>query len=204
MKILITGFEPFGEDTANPSYEAVKKLPPVIDTCEIETIELPVCFDSGSAKLLDLLDRNSYDAVICTGLAGSRTAITPEVIAVNLRHARIPDNAGSQPEWEKIVPAGEDGLFSTLPVRKMVEQLAEENLPAALSFSAGTYVCNEVMYRLLAYLKENKKNIPAGFIHVPYASETVPGGSELFFMPLGQITRGLELCIRALIDEMAQ
>lgn len=124
--------------------------------------------------------------------------MTPEVIAVNLMHARIPDNAGAQPVWEKIIPGGDDGLFSTLPVRRIVERLKVENLPAALSFSAGTFVCNEVMYTLLAYLRENQIKIPAGFIHVPYAAEYVTQGMDVFSMPLEQITKGLEVCIRGM------
>ena len=202
MKILITGFEAFGDDEVNPSMEAIKNLPSAIEGCVIETAVLPVCFGGGSEKLTGMLEKNSFDAVICTGLAGGRTAITPEVLAVNLMHARIPDNAGHQPEWEKILPDGEDGLFSTLPVRKMVERLKEEDLPAEISFSAGTFVCNEVMYRLLAFLRETSGEIPAGFIHVPYASEYIKKGKSVFSMPIDQITRGLELCIQVLIEEI--
>ena len=204
MRILITGFEAFGDNVVNPSWEAVKDLPRVIDACRIETAVLPVCFGSGSEKLLDMIGKNRFDAVICTGLAGGRTAITLEVLAINLMHARIPDNAGYQPEWEKIISDGEDGLFSTLPVRKMAERLKEENLPAEISFSAGTYVCNEVLYRLLAFLRKTSREIPAGFLHVPYASEYVEKEKDIFSMPLDQITRGLELCIRVLIDEIGR
>jgi len=130
-------------------------------------------------------------------VAGGRNAITPEVIAVNLRSAKIPDNSGRQPVWEKIVPDGPDGLFSSLPVRRMVDALTADDIPAALSFSAGTFVCNEVMYRVLLAQREHFPDMQAGFVHVPYAEE-FPHPEGKFAMPLEEIARGLGICVKCL------
>ena len=202
MEILVTGFEPFAGDKVNPSYEAVKALPSEIDGCLIRKAEIPVCFRTGSEMVLRLLQKNSYDAVICTGLAGGRCAVTLEVCAINLMHARIQDNAGYKPVWEKILPDGEDGIFSSLPVRAMDEELKKEGIPSSLSFSAGTFVCNEVMYSLLAFLRERGEDIPAGFIHVPYADEYERRDIDAFSMPVGQIVNALTACIRVLVREI--
>ncbi len=105
--------------------------------------------------------------MICTGLAGGRNGITPEMAAVNLKDARIPDNAGQKPVEEKIIREGPESLLSTLPVRKMKEELSGNGIPCDISYSAGTFVCNEVMYRLLFYMKESGREKKAGFIHVP-------------------------------------
>lgn len=197
-KILVTGFAPFGGDSFNPSFEAVKLLPEIIGTAEIIKAELPVLFDQAADQLISLIESHCPDAVLCTGLAGGRTAITPEVIAVNLRNARIPDNAGNQPVWEKIVSFGPDGLFSTLPVQKMTEAMTKEKIPAAMSFSAGTFVCNEVMYRLLAYQREHYPQMPAGFVHVPYADE-FPHPEGAFSLPIPVISQGLEICLGQIV-----
>ncbi len=196
MKILVTGFEPFGGDAVNPSFSAVSLLPEQIAGAVIIKQELPVAFGRAADLLIRSMMDQTPDAVICTGLAGGRSGITPELIAVNLRHARIPDNTGFQPEWEKISPEGEDGLFSTLPIREIVKALGVAGISADLSKTAGTYVCNEVMYRLLAYCKKEHPGMMAGFIHVPYAAEHLPEDKDVFSMPLQQIANALEICIR--------
>ncbi len=190
--ILVTGFEPFGGDSINPSFEAVKRLPDRIGSSDIIKAELPVVFGAAADRLLSLIDEYSPSAVLCTGLAGGRRAITPEVIAVNLRHAQIPDNSGKQPVWEMIEDSGPDGIFAALPVREMTAAMKEARIPAEMSFSAGTFVCNELMYRLLAAQREHFPEIPAGFVHVPFADEFPHG--EAFSMPLEDIVRGLNLC----------
>lgn len=196
-KLLITGFEPFGAERYNPSIEAVKLLSDEIDGTQIIKARLPVVFKTGAEILLQKVSEEAPDAVICVGLAGGRKAVTPELIAVNLKNASIPDNAGQQPVWEKIEPDGEDGLFSTLPVKVIQERLEGYGFPAEISYSAGTYVCNEVMYRLLSFQKERKQNIPAGFIHVPYASEFLPEDRKEFSLPLRKISEALTICINA-------
>lgn len=197
-KMLVTGFAPFDGDSFNPSMEAVKLLPEKIGGAEIIKAELPVLFDTAADQLLSLLENNKPDAVLCTGLAGGRKAITPEVIAVNLRNARIPDNAGNQPIWEKIDPYGPDGRFAVLPLQELTDSMKAADIPAELSFSAGTFVCNEVMYHLLAYQRTLFPEMLAGFMHVPYADE-FPHPEEAFSLPLETIVRGLELCILEIV-----
>ena len=210
-KILVAGFSPFCGDSFNPSFEAVKllpdrikenevikaELPVVFEGAEVIKAELPVVFEDAENLLQSLIEEHKPNAILCTGLAGGRNAITPEVIAVNLRSARIPDNSGRQPVWEKIVPDGPDGLFSSLPVRRMVDALTAEDIPAALSFSAGTFVCNEVMYQVLLAQREHFPEMQAGFVHVPYAEE-FPHPEGKFAMPLKKIVKGLGICVRCL------
>lgn len=192
--ILITGFDPFGGETVNPSYEAVKRLPDEMDGFRLVKLEVPTVFGKGPGKALAAAAELSPCAVLCTGQAGGRRAITPEVIAVNLRHARIADNEGSKPEWEKIDPAGPDGIFATLPVREMVDNMSREGIPASLSFTAGSFVCNELMYRML-----REEAAPyTGFIHVPYIPEqtaAMENGKQVFSMPPEQIVQVLQICI---------
>ena len=198
-KLLITGFEPFGDEKYNPSIEAVKRLPDEINGTQIIKMRLPVIFGTAGDLLLEKISAEAPDAVICVGLAGGRKAVTPEMVAVNLKNARIPDNAGQQPVWEKIEPEGEDGLFSTLPIIDFQETLEERGIPAEISYSAGTYVCNEVMYRLLSFQKKRKLQMSAGFIHVPYASEYISEGKEVYSMPLEKIVEALFVCIQTVI-----
>jgi len=170
-KCIITGFEPFGNEKINPSFEAVKLLPDVIGDIEIVKAELPVTFggartdkfsgerdgDFGSAnsgawaKLQALIEKENPDYVICTGQAGGRKGLTVERVAINIRDARIPDNAGYQPKDEPIVDGGDAGIFATLPVKAMVQASNDAGIEASVSNSAGTYVCNELMYQLLNY-----------------------------------------------------
>ena len=192
--ILVTGFAPFGGDTINPSFEAAKALKELPDLADkVEVIELPVVFGKAGEILLDKIRRVQPEAVVCVGLAGIRKAITPEVIAINLQNARIPDNEGGQPLWEKIVPEGADGIFTRLPVQKMVEAIAAAGIPASVSYTAGAYVCNDVFYRVL-----HDFDGPAGFIHVPNSVEL---GGE---MTIAQMTEGLGICIRTLIDNLKE
>ena len=190
-RILVTGFGPFGEEMGNPSLEAVMALPERAGGALILKEELPVLFGAGGDRLLALIEQLRPDAVLCTGLAAGRKALTPEVIAVNLKNARIPDNKGMQPLWEKIRDGGPDGIFARMDVRKAVLSLKQAGIPAELSFSAGTFVCNEVMYRLL------ETDLPGGFVHVPCAAE-LPHKKENFALPLKEIARGLEICVRGL------
>ena len=169
--MLVTGFEPFDGAEINPSFEAVKGLRDVPELRgRVEVLELPVVFGKAGDLLAAKIRELRPSAVICVGLAASRKWITPELVAVNFRSARIPDNEGNRPEWEKIDPDGPDGIFTRLPVREMLKRLEEAEIPAQLSQSAGAYVCNEVMYRVL-----RDYDGPAGFIHVPASREL--GGS---------------------------
>ena len=193
MTVLITGFEPFGDDMINPSSEAVRMLPDLIGEARIVRCRLPVVFGEAAEILKSEIETHRPQAVICVGLAGGRRAITPEVIAVNLKDARIPDNKGQQPRWVRIDPKGEDGLLSTLPVQAMVDRMQAKGIPAELSYSAGTFVCNEVFYQLMRSAKGS--GIEAGFVHVPYSVGMKEGQPA---MELEAIARGLRVCVETL------
>lgn len=198
MKILITGFDPFGGETVNPAYEAVKLLPDTIAGAEIIKLEVPTRFHRAGAVLEDAMQRHKPDAVICVGQAGGRAAITPEKVAINLMDGRIPDNAGYQPVDVPIWEDGETAYFTSLPVKAMVQRMRDAGIPAAVSYTAGTYVCNYLLYTLLYLIDKKYPNVRGGFIHVPYAMEQVinkPLGTPS--MDLRQIARGLETAVEA-------
>lgn len=163
MKILFTGFEPFDGGSSNPSYECLRGLPPMADGVEFVTMELPVSFRRAPERLLERMKAERPDAVICLGLAANREKLSLEKVGLNYAHARIPDNDGMQPRDLLLDPAGPAAYFSTLPVVPLAEMLNRESIPAEISLTAGAYVCNCLLYRLLAVAG----TMPAGFIHVP-------------------------------------
>ncbi|MCD8105895.1 MAG: pyroglutamyl-peptidase I [Lachnospiraceae bacterium] len=201
MKILVTGFEPFGDDTINPSWEAVSRLPRCfagINGSDIITRRLPVSFRRGENALLCALEELHPDLVICTGLAGGRKGITIERIGINLRDARIADNDGMQPLDEPICPGGPAAYFSTLPVKNLVQALNEHQIPTSISNTAGTYVCNDILYTLLHWQAEKIPDAWGGFVHLPYTSDqAVCHGDTASGMPLDDMTRALELILQA-------
>ena len=200
MKILITGFDPFGGETVNPAYEAVKLLPDTIAGAEIIKLEVPTQFHRAGVVLEDAMQRHKPDVVICVGQAGGRAAITPEKVAINLMDGRIPDNAGYQPVDVPIQEDGETAYFTSLPVKAMVQRMRDAGIPAAVSYTAGTYVCNYLLYTLLYLIDKKYPHVRGGFIHVPYAMEQVinkPLGTPS--MDLRQIARGLETAVEAVV-----
>ena len=200
MKILIAGFDPFGGETVNPAYEAVKLLPDTIAGAEIIKLEVPTQFHRAGAVLENAMREHKPDVVICVGQAGGRAAITPEKVAINLMDGRIPDNAGYQPVDEPIRADGETAYFTSLPVKAMVQRMRDAGIPAAVSYTAGTYVCNYLLYILLYLIDTKCPGVRGGFIHVPYAMEQVvnkPLGTPS--MDLRQIARGLETAVEAVV-----
>lgn len=193
-QLLITGFDPFGGEQINPSWEAVKALPDQIREYQITKLEIPTVFGAAAKKVLDAALKLSPDVILCVGQAGGRRAVTPEVVAINLREAGIPDNAGNQPVNVPVVQDGPTAYFSTVPVREMVQAVRSEELPAALSYSAGAFVCNDVLYRLLHHF--NGTSVRVGFIHVPYLPQQATNGQPS--MPLDQIAKALTIAISAL------
>lgn len=201
MKILITGFNPFGGETVNPAYEAVKLMPDTIAGAQLIKLEVPTEFRKAGEVLEAAMEQNHPDIVICIGQAGGRSAITPEKVAINLMDGRIPDNAGFQPIDETIHEDGETAYFTSLPVKAMVAKIRAAGIPAALSYTAGSYVCNYLMYELLYLIDKKYPGVRGGFIHVPYAMEQVvekPLGTAS--MELHQIARGLENAVQAIIE----
>lgn len=150
MKILVTGFDPFGGETVNPAYEAVKLLPDTIAGAQIIKLQVPTRFALSCTVLEAAVNEHRPDAVICVGQAGGRSAITPERVAINLADASIPDNAGDQPVDEPIRKDGAPAYFTSLPVKAMVQKMRAAGIPAALSYTAGSFVCNSLMYTLLS------------------------------------------------------
>lgn len=168
-KLLITGFDPFGGETVNPSWEAVRLLPEEIGTFRLTKLQIPTVFGRAAETVLAAAEKLQPDVILCIGQAGGRSGVTPEVVAINLREARIPDNTGNRPSDVPVVKDAPAAYFSTVPVRAMVQAINDEGIPAALSYSAGTFVCNDVLYSLLHHYHGTQTKV--GFIHVPFLPE---------------------------------
>ena len=200
MKILVTGFDPFGGETVNPALEAVKSLPSEIHGAEVHWVAIPTVFYKAAEVLETAIVRYQPDAVLCIGQAGGRASLTPERVAINQDDARIPDNQGNQPIDTPIRQDGQAAYFSTLPIKAMVQAIKEEGLPATVSNTAGTFVCNHLMYQAL-YLADKKfSDMRAGFMHIPYMTEQVINKPNTASMNLTDIVRGIEAAIGAIVD----
>lgn len=199
MKLLITGFNPFGGESVNPAFEAVKRLPDTIGKAEIIKLEVPTEFGKAGEVLEEAIRQNDPDVILCIGQAGGRSGITPEKVAINYQDGRIPDNAGYQPIDVTIKEDGQTAYFTSLPIKAMVEKIKAAGLPSYVSYTAGTYVCNDIMYTLLYLLDKKYPGKKGGFIHVPYATGQAvdkPAGTPS--MALTDIARGLEEAIKAI------
>jgi len=199
MKILVTGFDPFGGESVNPAWEAVKLLPEVIEDAKIYKLEIPTVFHRSAEILREKIQHVRPDMVLAVGQAGGRHAITPERVAINLDDARIPDNEANQPIDEKIQSDGANAYFSSLPVKAMVQAMKEVGIPAAVSNSAGTFVCNHIMYQLLYFVEKEFPEMTGGFVHVPFIPEQVADKPHVPSMNLTDINKGLEAGIRAMV-----
>ena len=193
-KLLITGFEPFDGQTINPSWQSVLALEDKIGDYSLTKLEIPTVFKGGANAVIEKAEEINPHAIICVGQAGGRNAITPEVIAINLMDANIADNAGYKPINESIFTNGENAYFSNLPIREMVEAINKEGIPAKLSYSAGAFVCNEVMYTLLHKFKDS--SVKVGFIHVPFLPEQTDGTKPS--LEKEQIIKALTVAIKTL------
>ncbi|GAA3631167.1 pyroglutamyl-peptidase I [Microbacterium awajiense] len=192
--VLLTGFEPFGGDAANPSGEAVHLVASAWEGPDtLVTAVLPVAFERASERLRALIAEHSPDIVIATGLAGGRAAVTPERIAVNLIDARIPDNAGAQPIDVPCVDGSPPAYFSSIPVKAIVAAMTDAGIPATLSHTAGTYVCNHVSFVALDEAAR-RPGLRAGFIHVPWATGQAPADEPE--LPLADIATALTIAVR--------
>ena len=200
MKILVTGFDPFGGETVNPALEAVKSLPSEIHGAEVHWVAIPTVFYKAAEVLETAIVRYQPDAVLCIGQAGGRASLTHERVAINQDDARIPDNQGNQPIDTPIRQDGQAAYFSTLPIKAMVQAIKEEGLPATVSNTAGTFVCNHLMYQAL-YLADKKfPHMRSGFMHIPYMTEQVVNKPNTASMNLTDIVRGIEAAIGAIVD----
>lgn len=164
-RLLITGFDPFGGNAVNPSWLAVERLPEETSEFVLCKLPIPTVFGGAAEAVLAKAAEFRPDVILCAGLAEGRDAVTPERIAVNIRHARIPDNRGYQPDGEPVVPGGPAAYFATVPVKEMAQAIRDAHIPGAVSNSAGTFVCNDVLYTLLHRFAGTDTKV--GFIHVP-------------------------------------
>lgn len=190
-KLMITGFDPFGGQFVNPSWAAVERLPERIGEHVLCKLAIPTVFGKAAQTVLEKAARIQPDVILCVGLAGGRDAVTPERIAVNIRDARIPDNAGCQPRGEFVISGGPAAYFSTVPVESMAQAVREAGIPGAVSNTAGTYVCNDVLYTLLH--RYSGTPVRVGFVHVPWLPEQGEPS-----MPLERTVEALTAAIRAL------
>lgn len=189
-QLLITGFEPFGGEEINPSWEAVCRLPDEISGYSLTKMCVPVVFGDAAEIVLREAQKICPDVILCIGQAGGRSAITPELVGINLRHATIPDNIGNQPKDQPIIAGDARAYFSTLPVRKMAEAVNAVGVPAHVSYSAGAYVCNDLLYTLLSKFENSKTRV--GFIHIPYCSEQKKEPSMALCAILNGLTAAIE------------
>ena len=199
MKALVTGFEPFGGESVNPALEALRHLPPRLGAVALATRVLPAVFGQALDALDDAIGATTPDIVLCVGLAGGRAALSLERVAINIDDARIPDNRGRQPIDLPVVTGGPPAYFTTLPIKAAVAALREAGLPAIVSNSAGTFVCNHVFYGLMHLAATRRPGLRGGFLHVPYLPSqaarhaTSLGGAPS--MALEDIVRGIEIVL---------
>ena len=199
MKILITGFDPFGGEPVNPALEAVKLMKDEIAGAKIIKLEIPTVFRKSVEKIHEMMKAEQPDVVLSIGQAGGRFGVTPERVAINVDDARIKDNEGNQPVDTPIFTDGEAAYFSNLPVKAMVEAIKNKGLPSTLSNSAGTFVCNHVMYGVLYYIHKEFPNVRGGFIHVPFITDQVVTKPNVASMALADITEALESAVEAIV-----
>ena len=193
-KLLITGFDPFGGETVNPSFEAVRLLPDRVRDFELTKMEIPTVYGKAPRLVIEKADEIGADVILCIGQAGGRDSITPEVVGINLREASIADNAGVLLSGEPIDENAPAAYFATIPVRRIVSSLREAEIPCKLSYSAGAFVCNDTLFSLLHHFKETK--VTVGFIHVPFLPEQAKESQPS--LPLETIVSALKIAIEAL------
>ena len=195
--ILLTGFEPFGQDDVNPSWHAVRRAQEILQAegIEVEARELPCIFGESATALSEALATIKPDLVLCVGLAGGRARISLERVAINCDDARIPDNKGQKPVDEEVVPGGPAAYFSTLPIKAALRDLQIAGIKGEVSQSAGTYVCNHVFYALM-HLLASTPDVRGGFVHIPYLPDQVSPESGTPSMPLEAAAEGLAVVVR--------
>jgi len=196
MKILLSAFEPFGGETINPTQRILACLPDELEGVHLVKVSVPVEFDACCAVVTSAIHREDPDAVIMFGQAGGRDAITPERVAINMDDARMADNAGNSPQEKPIDKEGPAAYFSTLPIKAITEAIQAKGIPARISNTAGTYVCNHLMYSVLHELTMENRQIPAGFVHVPYLIEQIKGKPGVFGMELSDMVEAAEQIVK--------
>lgn len=200
MKILLSGFETFGDNAVNPSQQLIELLPKKLGKgLFLEKLILPVEHKSAPRMLLEVIYNNKPDGVIAFGLAAGRARISLEQAALNLMDFRIPDNAGTLISDQPVVPDGPAAYFTTLPIRNMLLALIEANIPAEISLSAGSYLCNQVFYTIMHEITIHQLGIPAGFVHIPALPEAVAKGQKSIpSMDMAMVQKAAKILIKTL------
>ena len=199
MKILVTGFDPFGGEPINPAIESVKRLPDNIEGAEIIKLEIPTVRKKSLEKIEKAINEHNPDVILSIGQAGGRFDISIERVGINLDDFRIPDNEGNQIIDEPIFPDGENSYFVKLPVKAMVQNVQKNNIPASVSYTAGTFVCNHVLYGVLYLIEKKYKGKKSGFIHIPFLPQQVVDKRNMPSMELNTIVKGLTAAIEAIV-----
>ncbi len=200
MKILLTAFEPFGGDTVNPAQVAVRMVPDEVAGAQIVKIDVPVVVGKSIEAVRRAMEKEQPDAVLCIGQAGGRIGLTPERVAINIDDARIPDNEGNQPIDQPIYADGAPAYFSSLPVKAMVAAIQEAGVPASLSNSAGTFVCNHLMYGVLYHIAKSWPKMRGGFMHVPFLHEQVMNRPNTASLSSQDIVIGIRAALEAIVS----
>ncbi|MGL4568589.1 MAG: pyroglutamyl-peptidase I [Fusobacteriaceae bacterium] len=198
MKVLVTGFDPFGGESINQAWEAVKAIPNQVEGVDVVTVQIPTVFRKSVDAVLTAAKEHNPDVILCVGQAGGRFDMTVERVAINIDDARIKDNEGNQPIDLPIYQDGESAYFTTLPIKAMVAEMQKEGCPASVSNTAGTFVCNHIMYAVLHHIANDKIAKKGGFIHVPYIPEQVVEKKNMPYMETSRITKSLVACIKAI------
>ena len=199
MKILVTGFDPFGGEPINPAIESVKRLPDNIAGAEIIKLEIPTVRKKSLEKIEKAINEHNPDVILSIGQAGGRFDISIERVGINLDDFRIPDNEGNQIIDEPIFPDGENSYFVKLPVKSMVQNVQKNNIPASVSYTAGTFVCNHVLYGVMYLIEKKYKGKKSGFIHIPFLPQQVVDKRNMPSMELDTIVKGLTAAIEAIV-----
>lgn len=197
-KVILTGFEPFGEDKINPSYEVAKRLENTLEGIKVLSVELPVIYQEAGKQLEKIVEKEKPDLVFCIGQAGGRSVLSFEKVAINYQDARISDNAGNSPMGLPVKENGATAYFSNLPLKMIVKSIREAGIPAEISYTAGTYVCNDLFYHLMEMIERNEWDIKGGFIHVPFLPEQVAEkAAATASMSLDTMINALKVAIEA-------
>ena len=204
MKILVTGFDPFGGEKINPALETIKRLPDTILGAQIIKLEIPTVVGKSLAKITEAVEKENPDAVLSIGQAGGRSEITVERVGINIDDCRIPDNEGNQPIDEPVVKGGPAAYLVTVPIKAIVENIKAHNIPASISNTAGTFICNHVCYgvaHLAAQRTVAGKPMKSGFIHIPFLPEQAIGKPALTpSMSLETIVSGITHALEAIVE----
>ncbi|MBQ4289086.1 MAG: pyroglutamyl-peptidase I [Clostridia bacterium] len=200
MKILLTAFDPFGGEPVNPAQEAVEAVRDNIAGAQIVKQIVPTVFGKSIETVHEAMKRENPDVTLCIGQAGGRIGLTPERVAINLNDARIPDNEGNQPLDTPIFKDGKNAYFTKLPAKAMVENIIKAGIPASVSYTAGTYVCNHLMYGVLYYIDKEFPNMRGGFMHVPFLHEQVLDKKNMPSLSKADIVKGIEAAIEAIVE----